>query len=151
MQSAVEGRVAACDLVVMAAAVADYRPAVALENKHKKRDGAPLRLELVENPDILAGLRARAPHAVLAGFAAETETLIEHAAAKLEHKRLDFMVANDVSRRDIGFGSEHNEVVVLAPGRQPEELGRAAKMAVADRLLDRFAEAVRARVGTDVR
>ncbi|HVS65267.1 MAG TPA: bifunctional phosphopantothenoylcysteine decarboxylase/phosphopantothenate--cysteine ligase CoaBC [Thermoanaerobaculia bacterium] len=138
MQVAIEQRVGGADLVVMAAAVADYRPASILENKHKRREGAPLELELVPNPDILAGLRQLAPRAVLVGFAAETESLLDHAAEKLERKRVDFIVANDVSRSDVGFGSLENEVVVLSRDRPAEPLERAAKEVLAERLLDRF-------------
>ena len=85
------------DLIVMAAAVADFRPSRPADRKIKKEQGLPA-IELVENPDILAGLRAVAPGAVLVGFAAETETSRRNARAKLERKRADFLVANDVSR-----------------------------------------------------
>ena len=146
MQAVIEERVAQADLVVMAAAVADYRPAQVLQSKHKKRDGEPLELDLVPNPDILAGLRALAPRALLVGFAAETESLLEHAAAKLERKRLDLIVANDVSRRDVGFGSLDNEVILISRDREPERLERASKVVLADRLLDRFLVALRSRV-----
>ncbi|HVS14139.1 MAG TPA: bifunctional phosphopantothenoylcysteine decarboxylase/phosphopantothenate--cysteine ligase CoaBC [Thermoanaerobaculia bacterium] len=147
MKAAVERLAAPADLVIMAAAVADYRPATARDRKHKRVAGAPLRLELVENPDILAGLRDLAPRAVLVGFAAETEDLLEHARQKLARKRVDLIVANDVSRPDIGFGSEHNEVVVLAPDREPETLPRAPKQELADRLLDRCVELLAGRAG----
>jgi phosphopantothenoylcysteine decarboxylase / phosphopantothenate---cysteine ligase len=139
MKVAVERLAGSSDLVVMAAAVADYRPAASLEQKHKRGAGEPPRLELVENPDILAGLRDLAPQAVLVGFAAETEDLLAHAREKLARKRVDLLVANDVSRPDVGFGSEHNEVIVLAPDREPETLERAPKEAIAERLLDRCA------------
>src|SRR5262245_50953993 len=94
MERAVREHAPAADLIVMAAAVADYRPGRPAASKIKKESGPPV-LELAENPDILAGLRELAPRAVLAGFAAETEDLERNARAKLEKKRADFLVAND--------------------------------------------------------
>jgi phosphopantothenoylcysteine decarboxylase/phosphopantothenate--cysteine ligase len=88
-----------------------------------------------------------APAAVVVGFAAETDRVVEHAQAKLESKSLDFLVANDVSRPDIAFGSEHNEVTVLRRSGEPVFLSRRPKHSLAGDLLDLFVPAL-ARRGT---
>jgi len=149
MEEALARVAPAADLVIMAAAVADYRPAQAPKRKIKKDEGLS-EIALVENPDLLAGLAERAPLAVRVGFAAETDDLEANAAAKLERKRVDFLVANDVSRADIGFASDHNEVVVYRRDGAPVRLERAPKASIARALFDLFApslpEATRARV-----
>ena len=126
------------DLVIMAAAVADYRPAERATRKVKKEAGGLRQIALTENPDLLTGLAERAPNAVRVGFAAETDDLEANALAKLARKRVDFLVANDVSRQDIGFSSDHNEVVVYRRGGDPVRLDRAAKGAIARSLFDLF-------------
>ncbi len=137
MERAVRQNAPAADLVLMAAAVADFRPRSAAPEKIKKEGGAPT-LELEATPDILAGLRALAPRAVVVGFAAETTNLDAHARAKLARKGVDFLVANDVSRRDIAFGSEANEVTVYRPEGEPVFLSRRPKRELAADLLDLF-------------
>jgi phosphopantothenoylcysteine decarboxylase/phosphopantothenate--cysteine ligase len=134
------------DVVVMAAAVADFRPSETSDKKIKKRAGTP-QLSLASNPDILAGLAQIAPHALRIGFAAETGNVIEEARAKLEAKELDFIVANDVSRSDIGFDSEHNEVTVLGPAEAPIFFSRQSKRALAAGLMDLFSEELKKREG----
>ena len=128
-------------LVLMAAAVADYRPREAAPQKLGKELGVP-RLELTENPDILAELGRLPGNRVVVGFAAETADLERRAAAKLVRKGADFLVANDVSRRDIGFGSDWNEVTVFRRDGAPLRLPRQAKAEVAGALLDLFAAAI---------
>jgi phosphopantothenoylcysteine decarboxylase/phosphopantothenate--cysteine ligase len=130
------------DLVIMAAAVADYRPAQAAARKIKKEEGLR-QIALAENPDLLAGLAERAPAAVRVGFAAETDDVEANATAKLARKRVDFLVANDVSRSDIGFASEHNEVVVYRRDGPPVRLDRAPKSVIARGLLDLFTPSLR--------
>lgn len=137
MEGAVREHAPAADLVVMAAAVADFRPRHAAPGKLKKERGLPT-VELEENPDILAGLRSLAPRAVLVGFAAETEDLERHARAKLERKGADFLVANDVSRRDIAFESADNEVTVFRRQGEPVFLSRRPKGELAASLFDLF-------------
>ncbi|HVR28266.1 MAG TPA: bifunctional phosphopantothenoylcysteine decarboxylase/phosphopantothenate--cysteine ligase CoaBC [Thermoanaerobaculia bacterium] len=133
------GRVAPrADLVIMAAAVSDYRPANPARRKIKKEEGLR-EIALTENPDLLAGLAERAPRAVRVGFAAETEDLEQNARAKLERKRVDFLVANDVSRSDIGFSSDHNEVVVYGRDGGVVRFERAPKAVIARALLDLLA------------
>jgi phosphopantothenoylcysteine decarboxylase / phosphopantothenate---cysteine ligase len=144
MASAVAIHAPAAHLIVMAAAVADFRPRQAASTKIKKEQGVPT-LELEPTPDILAGLRDLAPGAVLVGFAAETGDLETQARAKLERKRADFLAANDVSRSDIAFGSEANEVTVFRRAGEPVVLAKAPKPEIAAALLDLFAEALGAR------
>jgi phosphopantothenoylcysteine decarboxylase / phosphopantothenate---cysteine ligase len=150
MEEALERVAPAADLVIMAAAVSDYRPSRAAARKIKKEEGLR-EIALTENPDLLAGLAQRAPQAVRVGFAAETDDLENNALAKLERKRVDFLVANDVSRADIGFSSDHNEVVVYRRGGAPVRLERAPKAAIARALLDLFAPALAAAARTRAR
>lgn len=132
------GRVApAADLVIMTAAVSDFRPSHPAPEKIKKERGIPA-IELELNPDILAGLRAAAPQAVLVGFAAETGDLEANARAKLERKGADFLVANDVSRKDIAFDSDANEVTVYRRTGEPVFFPRQSKSALSGALLDLF-------------
>jgi phosphopantothenoylcysteine decarboxylase/phosphopantothenate--cysteine ligase len=138
MEQAVHQHAPAAGLIVMAAAVADYRPSRPADRKIKKEQGLPA-IELEENPDILAGLRAVAPGAVLVGFAAETHDLERNARAKLERKGADFLVANDVSRSDIAFGSGDNEVTVYRREGEPVFLARRPKSELAASLFDLFA------------
>lgn len=137
MERAVREHAPEADLIVMAAAVADFRPSRPAATKIKKERGLPV-LELEENPDILAGLRELAPRAVVAGFAAETEDLERNARAKLEQKRADFLVANDVSRSDIAFEREDNEVTVFRREGPPVFFPRRPKSELAASLFDLF-------------
>jgi phosphopantothenoylcysteine decarboxylase/phosphopantothenate--cysteine ligase len=139
MEAAVREHAESADMVVMTAAVADYRPRAIAGAKIKKENGPPPPVELEENPDILAGLRDVAPRAVIVGFAAETHELERNARAKLERKRADFLVANDVSRKDIAFDSLANEVTVFRREGDPVFLSRRPKQELAASLLDLFA------------
>ena len=138
MEAAVYEAAAGADLVIMAAAVSDYRPAERAQQKIKKGGGAPT-IELVENPDILRGLADKAPSAVRVGFAAETEDLERNAETKLRRKDVDYLVANDVSRTDIGFDSEANEVTVYGRDGSVVHLSRRPKTEIAAELLRLFA------------
>ena len=128
------------DALVMAAAVADFRPATASTTKLARGDGLALVLEPTE--DILAevGTRARSlePRPVIVGFAAETGSL-DRAPEKLRRKGADLLVANDVSEPGSGFGTDTNRVVILAADGSRDELPLLSKREVADRLLDRVA------------
>jgi phosphopantothenoylcysteine decarboxylase/phosphopantothenate--cysteine ligase len=128
--------------VFMVAAVSDYAPRAVAASKIK-RSGSPLTLTLDEGPDILAELgreRRDGDGRLLVGFAAETEDLLDNARAKLERKNVDFLVANDVSRSDIGLDSDHNEVTILARDGRSWEIPRAGKAEVARAILDRVLE-----------
>jgi phosphopantothenoylcysteine decarboxylase / phosphopantothenate---cysteine ligase len=138
MRQAVRDLVAGADVVVKSAAVADFRPAGAAASKLKKEAGVPT-LDLVANPDILAELGAeRAPGTppLLVGFAAETDDVEAHGRAKLERKRADLLVINDVSATDAGFEVETNRVVLLGRDGARIEVPLATKAEVARRILD---------------
>ena len=137
MEQAVLAALPAADVVVMAAAVADFRPKVAAPEKLKKRDGTP---DLVLEPttDILATVAERRSGQLVVGFAAETADLLANAQAKLAGKGCDLLVANDVSAPDAGFEVATNRVTLLAPGAEPEVWPLLSKDEVADRLLDRI-------------
>jgi phosphopantothenoylcysteine decarboxylase/phosphopantothenate--cysteine ligase len=139
MHHAVMSRADGMDAIVMAAAVADYTPVVNADQKMSKTDGA-LTLELRRTPDILADLGTRriatGTGPVLVGFAAETQDLVARAQAKRERKRVDLIVANDVSRPDAGFDVDTNAVTIIGPGA-PEPLPVQSKAQVAAEILDR--------------
>ncbi len=129
----------ASDVLLMAAAVADFRPARPAEGKLKKTDpDAPTKLELEPTEDVLNGLSARRrPGQLLVGFAAEHgEGAIDYGRGKLERKGLDAVVVNDISRADIGFDARHNEVVILARDGTSRAVRRAPKEEIADAILD---------------
>ncbi len=113
MEDAVRTLAGGADLIVMAAAVADFRPASYAAKKIKRHQGTPA-IALVENPDILASLPKLAPNALRVGFAAESVLAAGEAARKLAAKGAHLLVANDISRADIGFGNDHNEVTVFS-------------------------------------
>lgn len=139
MQRAVQAESDA-DAVIGAAAVADYRPAEVAEQKIKKNDGE-LTLRLVRNPDILAGLGAEKRQGqVLVGFAAETTNIAEYARRKLEKKNLDFIVANDVSQADAGFGVSTNRVQIFYRDGRREQQPLMEKQALAVLILERVAD-----------
>jgi len=142
MAREVAARAAGADLIVMAAAVADFRPRDEAAEKIKKSAGGLAAVELTENPDILAELAAWAPRALRVGFAAETHDLDAHARAKLAAKGARFLVANDVSRSDIAFGSDANEVTVYRADGEPVFLSRRPKRELAAALLELFAAAL---------
>jgi phosphopantothenoylcysteine decarboxylase/phosphopantothenate--cysteine ligase len=135
MRRAVLDRREGADAVFMVAAVADYVP-VPAQDKIKK-SGAELVLRLAEGPDILAELARDRRERVLVGFAAETSDVLGHARAKLERKGVDFLVANDVSRRDVGLEADDNEVTILGRGGEEWRIGRASKAEIAEAILDR--------------
>ena len=137
MEAAVYEAAQRADLVIMAAAVSDFRPADRADQKIKKSAGART-IQLVENPDILKGLAESAPAAVRVGFAAETHDLETNARGKLDAKSADYLVANDVSRSDIGFDSDSNEVTVYSRDGSAEQLSRKPKKQIARELLEIF-------------
>ncbi len=139
MADAVLARYVECDVVVMAAAVADFRPKAVADDKLKKRDGVP-ELVLEPTPDILTMLGERKSHQVLVGFAAETSHLAERGAEKLAAKRVDLLVANDVSAADSGFEVDTNRAILLTSSGSAEETPLLTKVALADVVLDRVVE-----------
>ena len=135
MLAALESELAASDALVMAAAVADWRPAETAGAKLKKRGMAPV-IALAPNPDILKTLAPLKGGRVFVGFAAETGRAEAEAARKLEEKGLDFICANDVTAPGAGFGTETNIVTILGRGGFREALPLMAKTEVARRIVE---------------
>ncbi len=138
MLAAVINASADADVLIMAAAVADFRPAQVADQKIKKLQGTPM-LELAANPDILATLaeqrQANERLKVVVGFAAETQNLLENAQSKLTRKKLDMIVANDVSAEDAGFAVATNRVIFLRKDGSTETLPLLSKDEVAERIM----------------
>ncbi|ADY55056.1 Phosphopantothenoylcysteine decarboxylase; Phosphopantothenate-cysteine ligase [Syntrophobotulus glycolicus DSM 8271] len=130
MYEEVTGRFPETDIVIKAAAVADYRPLTCSEQKIKK-SGSHLTLELVPNPDILAELGRKKQHQFLVGFAAETENAVDNAFSKLQRKNADLLVVNDVTKPGAGFGTETNIVSLIFPDGSREDLPRMSKLDIA--------------------
>jgi phosphopantothenoylcysteine decarboxylase/phosphopantothenate--cysteine ligase len=136
MEAAVLEAAESADVVVMAAAVADFRMKAPADSKLSKSDGVP-ELVLEPTPDILAELgRRRRPGQVLVGFAAETHDVMARATAKLRAKNLDFMVANDVSAPDVGFDHDTNAVTIVSVDGTCRAIPLASKLEVAHAILD---------------
>jgi len=136
MRQAVIKRFAKTDIVIMAAAVADLRAETPAQDKIKKADLTELRLEPTE--DILKELGARKTKQILIGFSAETSDLIRNAQKKLEQKNLDIIVANDISRPDIGLGSDFNQATILTKDGQILDTPRLPKTELAALIIDKF-------------
>jgi phosphopantothenoylcysteine decarboxylase / phosphopantothenate---cysteine ligase len=139
MHAAMLSRAPSSDVVVMVAAVADYRPAQVADLKIKKRKGEALSLELAENEDILAALGRLPGKRVLVGFAAETNDLVRQARDKLERKKAHLIVGNDVTMPGAGFETETN-AAVLVDAAGEKQTGLVSKGALADLILDRACE-----------
>ena len=123
------------DYFIATAAVADYRPTIASEQKLKKQNADHgLTLELTQNPDILTTMSNQHPHAIHVGFAAETQDLILHAQDKLKRKGVHMIIANDVSNTDIGFNSDNNQVSLITSGGV-EDLPLLSKQQLARQLI----------------
>ena len=141
MAAAIGRATAGCDALIMAAAPADFRPARAADQKIK-RSAEGLTVQLVPNPDILAGLGGGF---IKVGFAAETQDMRENARAKVARKGLDLIVANDVRAPGAGFGTETNLVTLIDAAGNCEELPLLSKYQVGHRILDRVAALLAAR------
>jgi phosphopantothenoylcysteine decarboxylase/phosphopantothenate--cysteine ligase len=141
MQDALERLWDSTDVLVMAAAVADFRPVVCADGKIKKDGGVP-NVVLEPTPDILCALGARKrPGQTVVGFAAETSDLVANAQSKLARKNLDMIVANDVSQPGVGFQHDTNAVTFLRPGQALESVALTDKRAIARELIDRVVSA----------
>ncbi len=146
LESAMQELAPGADVVVMAAAVADFRPVAAADNKLKKADGPP-EIVLEPTPDILRGLGERKTAGqVLVGFAAETDDLVENARRKLTDKHLDLVVANDVGAPSVGFAHDTNAVTIFAADAPPDEVALASKAEIATAVVDRIVALRRAGV-----
>lgn len=134
MFNAVAGVFATADMLIMAAAVGDYHVNGRSGGKVKKMEGWTL--SLAPNPDILMEMGKRKDGQTLVGFAAETENAEEHGREKLKNKNLDMVVINDVSRNDIGFNSDFNEVTIVTKSGAVERIPKSPKTHVAEKILD---------------
>ena len=138
MLAAVESKIDSTDILICAAAVADYRPADSMPQKMKK-DAPEMTIKLVRNPDILASMAARPSPPFIVGFAAETERTIDNARGKLERKKVDLIVANLIEGKDKPFGSDRNALVLV--DRNTElDLGQETKVTLAVHLIDEIAK-----------
>lgn len=141
MQDALERLWDSTDVLVMAAAVADFRPVACADGKIKKDGGVP-NVVLEPTPDILCALGAKKrPGQTVVGFAAETSDLVANAQSKLARKNLDMIVANDVSQPGVGFQHDTNAVTFLRPGQALESVALTDKRAIARELIDRVVSA----------
>lgn len=128
------------DVIVMAAAVADFRPVESVDRKIKKHDGLP-QVVLEATPDILAGLGGRKPPGqILIGFAAETNDVVANAVGKLKAKNVDAIVANDVSAPQVGFAHDTNEVTILTADGSSQTVSLRSKAEIAEAVLDTVIE-----------
>ena len=148
MRDAVTAQCEDADALVMAAAVADWRPANATDRKLKKGAAVTLAVDMVKTPDIVAGIGG---NLVKVGFAAETEDVIENAHGKLVDKGLDLIAANDVTSADSGFASDTNRVALLDRDGGVTELGLLTKYDVGHRILDKVAHMLESAAGGDSR
>ncbi|MCX6024173.1 MAG: bifunctional 4'-phosphopantothenoylcysteine decarboxylase/phosphopantothenoylcysteine synthetase, partial [Chloroflexi bacterium] len=138
MQEAVQG----ADIVIMTAAVADYRPATSAEQKMKRSQGQGAAMELVENPDIIGTIQG--PF-IKIGFAAESQDLIQNARKKLTEKNLAMVAANDITAPGSGFAVDTNKVLLVHRNGEVEDLPMMTKYEVADHILDRAVDYLRQR------
>lgn len=136
MKSAVENEFESADCVIMAAAVADYRVKEVAPQKMKKTSEDEISLTLVKNPDILKEISSIKKSQIVVGFCAESENLIENAKEKISKKGCDFLIANDISRKDIGFSSDYNEVTILDKNGNMTKVERADKATVARKIFE---------------
>ena len=124
-------------IVIKAAAVADFAPQQVADRKIKKERGRDeLTLSLGKTPDILEALAKVKPHPFVVAFAAETNDVVDNAKKKLQSKSADLIVANDVSDKSIGFDSDENEVLVISRDGKTVKIAKAAKIVIAHRILD---------------
>lgn len=139
MKNAIHSNFEWADIVIKSAAVADYKPKEYSEEKIKKGEG-DLNLCLTRDSDILKSLGDMKTHQILVGFAAESNDVLKNADKKLKNKNLDFIVANDITASDTGFGSEDNKVVILSKNNEKLELDKMSKKEVASNIFDMILE-----------
>jgi len=137
MKTAVEKEFKDADCLIMAAAVADYRAKEIAPQKLKKTSANEISIDLVKNPDILAEVsKIRRKNQLVVGFCAESENVLENAKEKIQKKGCDFLVANDISRSDIGFSSNYNEVYILDKSGNVQKIEKATKTKIAREIFD---------------
>ncbi|MDR3242000.1 MAG: bifunctional phosphopantothenoylcysteine decarboxylase/phosphopantothenate--cysteine ligase CoaBC [Lactobacillaceae bacterium] len=142
MFTELEQRFPNVDGLVMAAAVADYRPETVAQNKIKKQNHEHLKLEFTENVDIVATLGEQKQNQFVVAFAAETQDLLQHAADKLKRKHADMLIANDVTKNGAGFAGDTNQVTILTPDGNAEPLELMSKIETARAIVKRIAKRI---------
>lgn len=141
MQKAVERSLETATTVIMAAAVADYKAQDYSEQKIKKNSEDTISITLTKNPDILKEISSKKKDGqTIIGFCAESQNLIEFAKNKIDKKGCDYLVANDISRKDIGFGSDENEIYILDKSHNIKHFEKATKQQVAKNILEYILE-----------
>ena len=149
MEKAVKENMPGQNCVIMAAAVADYRVENYSEQKIKKSGvnervnegvNGELTLKLIKNPDILKSISNSSENTIIVGFCAESENLIENAKIKIKNKGCDYLIANDISRKDIGFNSDENEVYILDKNLHIKHIEKDTKQNIAKRILEEIFE-----------
>lgn len=140
METTVKKELLNQDCVIMAAAVADYRIKEYSEHKIKKTEDNNLTLELIKNPDILKEISNIDCKAKIIGFCAESENLLENAKIKIKQKGCDYLIANDISRKDIGFSSDMNEVYILDKNLKINHIERNTKLNISKIILEKIFE-----------
>lgn len=137
MKEAVEENFKTADCLIMAAAVADYRAKEIADTKMKKTSEDEISIDLVKTPDILKEISANKRQGQLVvGFCAESENVLEFAKEKIQKKDCDFLIANDISRSDIGFSSDYNEVYIIDKNLNTQKIERASKTTIAKKILE---------------
>lgn len=145
MREAVLKAVPEADVLIMAAAVADYRPATAAKSKLKKEEFPLMQLELIRNPDIVSEVKG---NLIKVGFAAESENVVQNATIKLKNKGLHLIVANDITEPGSGFGVDTDRVVLVDSRGKVKELPLLPKSEVAHKILDEVTALLTANAGT---
>lgn len=140
MKNEVEKYYQDADCIIMAAAVADYRVETYNEQKMKKTSEDKITLSLVKNPDILKEISHKNHNSKIVGFCAESENLIENAKTKIQNKGCDYIIANDISRKDIGFSSDENEVYIIDKSLNITHLEKNTKQEIAKQILEHIFE-----------
>lgn len=145
MLSSVLADIDECDIFIGCAAVADFRPAQAAEQKLKKSSAETMSMLLTKNPDIIASVAQRSNKPFTVGFAAETENMLEYARGKLEKKNLDLIAANDVANSEIGFNSDENALTLISK-KQQLSLEQASKAVLAQQLIRHISQLMTHRI-----
>jgi phosphopantothenoylcysteine decarboxylase / phosphopantothenate---cysteine ligase len=137
MYKASLAHISACDIFIASAAVADFRPITIAEQKMKKTLQDTMTIEMVKNPDIVSAIAAIENRPFVVGFAAETHDVLGYAREKMQRKKLDMIIANDVSDTAIGFNTDHNAVTILTPDNECS-LPEASKTQLAKSIVERI-------------
>ena len=142
MNEPVQHHLNSTDIFIGSAAVSDYKPSREYKNKIKKdKDKKSISVDLEENIDILKGVSSQTKRPFVVGFAAETQDVIKNAREKLSSKNLDLIIANDVSKTDIGFDSEENEVTLITP-KDDYFISKDSKKAISKKIIDFISEVI---------